>query len=187
MGHRVVDRLAGRWGVTLRHRKDLGGLAWTSEGRFHDVPVILAKPSTYMNRSGRAAAVLAEHYGLDPADLIVIYDDADLDLGRIRIRPGGGAGGHNGVQDLMDTLTTGSFPRVRLGVRGEDRESSELAEYVLSDFEPEEEAVAERLVDLGAEATEAILKDGLQTAMNGFNGRSVREAEESEAETTDAG
>jgi PTH1 family peptidyl-tRNA hydrolase len=131
---------------------------------------VLAKPRTYMNRSGRAAAALCRRYGASADDLLLVYDDADLALGRVRIRPGGSAGGHNGVQSILDALQSRTLARLRLGVRGEGRGDRALADYVLAPFETEELPVAERLIELGADAVESILTDGVTPAMNRFNG-----------------
>ena len=118
-----------------------------------------------MNRSGRAGAALCRYYGLTPTDCLVVYDDADLELGRIRIRSGGGAGGHNGISSLIEVFGTDAFDRVRLGVRGRAREETDLADYVLGRFEADEEPVVKELVELAAEAVDEILQEGLSNAM----------------------
>jgi len=128
-----------------------------------------------MNRSGRAAIALREHYGVQPEDLLVVYDDADLELGRIRIRPDGGAGGHNGMRSVITALGSEAFPRVRLGVLGHERDSTELADYVLAEFDADEEPAARSLVVLGADAVEAALEDGIPEAMNRFNRRTAQQ------------
>lgn len=169
LGFRVVDRLARNRGVSFRSPLTLLGRARVAAC---SAPyVLLAKPRTYMNRSGLAGAALCRRYGIVPREMLVVYDDADLELGRIRLRRLGGAGGHNGVRSLIDALGTGEFARVRLGVRGAERASAELAEYVLGEFEPEEMPVAGMLVELGAEAVDSALRDGMETAMNRYNGR----------------
>jgi len=140
--------------------------------------LVLAQPRTFMNRSGRAAGALCRRYDARPEQLLVVYDDADLALGRIRIRPEGGAGGHNGIRSIMDAIGTGEFPRIRLGVRGEEREARDLADYVLEPFLEEERATAAALVELATQAVEAWLRDGLDSAMNRFNGVQV-EAQDS--------
>jgi PTH1 family peptidyl-tRNA hydrolase len=106
----------------------------------------------------------------------VVYDDADLEIGRIRIRERGGAGGHNGMRSLIAALDSEEIPRVRLGVLGRDRESSDLAEYVLRQFDPEEEQAARALVEMGADAVETVVSQGVAIAMNRFNGRLAPEA-----------
>ena len=165
VGFMVLDRLARERGLKFRAAGEMKKYAWRAESE----AVVLAKPRTYMNRSGRAAAALCRHYALSPADLLVVYDDADLPLGRIRLRRGGGSGGHNGVKSIMEVLGTGEFARVRLGVRGGDREESDLAEYVLDRFDRDERPVVEELIELGARAVEEILANGVEEAMNRLN------------------
>jgi len=185
LGFRVLDRLAERWAARFDGLAELGSRVWTADVGRPQGAVVLAKPRTYMNRSGEAADALCEHYRTLPAELLVVYDDADLELGRLRLRPSGGAGGHNGLSSVIDALGTDSIPRLRLGVRGRGREGRDLADYVLDAFEPAEQAVAEDLVQLGAEAVEAVLGVGLRTAMNSYNARFViskDQAERSEEE-----
>jgi PTH1 family peptidyl-tRNA hydrolase len=165
----VLDRLAQERGIKLRAAGELKKYAWLAEDRSGPVTVLLAKPRTYMNRSGRAAAALCRHYGLAPADMLVVYDDADLPLGRIRLRRGGGSGGHNGIKSMMEVLGTGEFARVRLGVHGEARDGSDLADYVLDRFDRDERTAVEGLIDLGAGAVKEILENGIEEAMNRFN------------------
>jgi PTH1 family peptidyl-tRNA hydrolase len=139
-------------------------------------PVLLAKPQTFMNRSGRVAAALARQTGLGPASLLVVHDDADLALGSLRLRWGGSPGGHNGVRSIVDTLGSREFPRLKLGVRGEGRAEEDLAEYVLQPFAGDEREHAANLVTLGADALEAVLDDGLAAAMQRYSGRTVMPA-----------
>ena len=177
LGFRVVERLARRSGASMdqARRRDLGGRCWTLDATLGDRPVVLAKPQTFMNRSGIAAAALCRERGIEPDNLLVVYDDADLALGRIRLRPGGGAGGHNGIRSLIEFLGDGEFGRIKLGVRGAGRECRPLADYVLEDFDPEELPLVDRLIDLAADAVYAALADGIPDAMNRFNGRSVED------------
>jgi PTH1 family peptidyl-tRNA hydrolase len=167
----VLDRLAVRRGASFAAPRELK--AWAAEITRPDGRLILAKPRTYMNRSGRAAVALCARYAVDPSELLVVYDDADLELGRLRLRLHGGAGGHNGLQSTIDALRTEWIPRLRLGVRGADRGDAELADYVLSPFEAAEESVAAALVDLAVEAVEAAVEGGVEAAMNTYNARSV--------------
>ena len=147
--------------------------AWLAESGRGAAALVLAKPRTYMNRSGRAGAALLRRFDSSMDDLMVVYDDADLELGRLRVRGGGGAGGHNGVRSLIDVLGTGSFSRIRLGVRGAGRDERDLADYVLDEFDADEVPVAESLADLATEAVDFLLTDGLEAAMNRYNGRRV--------------
>ena len=169
LGFRVVEEVARRARAPFRRAPPLAGQARVASIDGPAGAVVLAQPWTYMNRSGRAARALCEYYGTEAARLLVVYDDADLELGRLRLRPFGGAGGHNGMRSLIDVFGTEDFPRLRLGVRGQGRDEAELADYVLEPFAPEEEPVAARLAGLGADAVEAVLRDGLQAAMNACN------------------
>jgi PTH1 family peptidyl-tRNA hydrolase len=123
-----------------------------------------------MNLSGRAAAALCRRFTAEPSDLLVVYDDADLALGRVRVRPEGGAGGHNGIRSLIEVLGTPAFPRVKLGVRGEGRDARDLADYVLDKFLPDERPIVARMVASGADAVETVVAEGVATAQRTFNG-----------------
>lgn len=167
VGFEVVDLLAEKllatWdaglpSVECSHAGHSGG------------PVILAKPLLYMNRSGLAVAELVALQGTEPHSVLVVLDDADLELGRIRIRPGGSCAGHNGLESISRALDTTEFPRVRLGVRGPGRPAGDLAEYVLSTFDEGEREVVDRVVRSAAEAILEILEAGIPAAMNRFNG-----------------
>ena len=128
VGFMVADAIALRCGATFNARGDLGRLTWTAETEYGGQRIVLAKPRTLMNRSGQAASALRRKYGVEPTAFIVVYDDADLAFGRVRVRPEGGAGGHNGVRSLILSLGVGAFPRVKLGVLGEGRHSRDLAD-----------------------------------------------------------
>lgn len=180
LGFRVVDRLAARVDVEFRIAEELGGKAWSAIAVVGGREIVLAKPRTYMNRSGRAAVALCDRYGVGPGQLLVVHDDADLELGRVRLRPRGRPGGHRGVASLIDAMRTEEFPRLKLGVRGEGREGRELADYVLDEFAPAEEPVADRLVELGVEVVVATLQTDMEDAMNRFNSRSVVERDEAD-------
>jgi PTH1 family peptidyl-tRNA hydrolase len=163
MGFRVADALAGR----------LGAAPWARFARCEltsaplGARLLLAKPQSYMNRSGEAVAWLLEHLDLTPPQMLVVVDDVDLALGSLRLRRSGGPGTHNGLRDVCDRVG-GSFPRLRLGVRGRGG-WQDLADYVLSPFADDEKPVAEHLVSRAAEAVEACVRDGLEPAMARFN------------------
>lgn len=161
LGFWVVERMARLAGVEFRGSADAGELALTAVIEIAGRVVLLAKPLTHMNRAGRAAAELSRRHGIPATELMVVHDDADLGLGRLRVRRGGGPGGHNGVRSLIDELGRDDFMRVRLGIRGTDRDAGDLADYVLSEFSEAERPVAERLAVLGGEAIESLLRDGL--------------------------
>jgi PTH1 family peptidyl-tRNA hydrolase len=162
-GFRVVDALARRLAVRGWERR---GNALTVRST-REPAVWLAKPQTYMNRSGSAVLLLSAELSIPPEAILVVADDVDLPLGRLRLRRSGGPGTHNGLRDIVEAVGTG-FPRLRLGVRGE-RPFDDLAEYVLTRFEPGEEETAREAVERAAEAVEVVLSDGFLVAMNRFN------------------
>lgn len=168
--HNVGFAVAGRLGK--RARAEFGIKAAESriaEGSIGGVHVAIARPQTFMNDSGRAVRKLLDRYRLDPADLLVIFDEVDLPLGTLRIRGSGGPGTHNGMRSIVREVGEG-FPRIRVGVApAQLREVPDLAEYVLSPFDGDEQPVAERMLDRAAEAAEVALRD-VQGAMNRFNG-----------------
>lgn len=169
-GYRVAALLA------KRARLEFGAKAAESriaEGTVAGRRVAIARPQTFMNESGRAVAKLVDRYRVSPDDLIVVYDDVDLPLGRVRIRLRGGPGTHNGMRSVVGEIGEG-FPRVRCGVAPPDpgREiRGDLADYVLSPFDEDERDAAEAMVARAAEAIEVALRDGLPAAMERFNGR----------------
>jgi len=165
--------LARRWARRPGLETPSGNAAVSARVRIRGHDAVLSRSTTYMNHSGRAAVALRDHHGVDAAELLVVYDDADLEIGRIRIRERGGAGGHNGMHSLITALDSEEIPRVRLGVLGRDRDSSDLAEYVLREFHPEETEAAHALVEMGADAVETVVSQGVAIAMNRFNGRSA--------------
>jgi len=169
LGFLVVDELARRARVALARRDTVSAAARIAETELCGEAVVLVEPRTYMNRSGRAAADVLRRYRSEPADLLVVHDDADLTLGRIRLRPGGGAGGHNGIRSVMTALGTGDFPRMKLGVKGDGRDAADLADYVLEDFAADEWPTVSDLVTIGSDAAEAFIATGLEAAMNRFN------------------
>ena len=170
VGFRVADLLAERHGGVFDARGELGERAWTAPVRVAGEPVILAKPRTFMNRSGSAVVALLRKSMAKPEDLLVVFDDADLPLGRVRVRPDGGHGGQNGMRSILEVLGTGAFARVKLGIKGEGRDASDLADYVLAPFRPEERKTVETMVVSGADAVERVLESGVDAAMRAFNG-----------------
>ena len=129
---------------------------------------LVAKPLTMMNLSGEAVAELARFYKIDPSSILAVVDDVNLPLGRLRLRTGGSAGGHNGLRSLMACLATGEFPRLRVGVgRGDPRR--DLADHVLARFDPDEVDSVNDAVARAADAVETFLAEGILAAMNRFN------------------
>ncbi|MEW5805903.1 MAG: aminoacyl-tRNA hydrolase [Acidobacteriota bacterium] len=169
-GFMVLDRAAELW---QREFDILECQALTSAVRQFSEEALLAKPLTFMNTSGRSAALLLERYDLVPRDLIVIYDDIDLLLGTIRLRRGGGAGFHRGVISIIEKLGTEEFPRLRLGILG-SKGYDDLSDYVLSDFDADEMDVVEETLYRSVKAMETILTDGLEAAMRTLNVRTQR-------------
>jgi PTH1 family peptidyl-tRNA hydrolase len=128
---------------------------------------LLCKPLTYMNRSGKPLQDLATEFMIQPSEILVVYDDFALDLGLLRIRERGSAGGHNGLQSIIDYFGTTEIPRVRLGIKTE--EMDEWVDFVLGKFKRSEEKIVEEMLDLCSEAVEATLTDGITAAMNRYN------------------
>jgi PTH1 family peptidyl-tRNA hydrolase len=175
VGFLVADELARRWRVPDAWREKFEALhIKTMVG---DDAVVVAKPLTFMNLSGQAVAGLAAFYKIDPADVLVVTDDVALPLGRLRARPEGGAGGHNGLKSIIQHLGTQAFPRVRVGVgRGDDRR--DLSDHVLGRFEAGEREVVSAAVLRAADATERFLSDGIERVMSAFNAAEKKDSAE---------
>ena len=181
MGFLVIDEAARRAGVSC-DREVLGSLV----GKAHaPVPMLLAKPLTFMNLSGQAVRALADFHKVDVADLLVIADDANLPLGRLRARPGGSSGGHNGFKSVARHLGTDQFPRLRIGVgRGDGRR--DLSDHVLSRFDADERATIEDAVGRATDAVEMFVNDGIDEVMRRFNADPAKAGDE-ELPAEDAG
>lgn len=166
LGFRVVEALASRLGVPLT-RIECNALVGENAGE-----PLLALPQTYMNRSGYAVRCLAERHGFEPPEMLVVYDEASLPLGRLRLRPGGSPGGHRGMESVVENLRTDRIPRLRLGCAGEQGApgGEDLVGYVLSPFCSDEREAAGEMVERAAEACETWLREGIEAAMNQFNG-----------------
>jgi PTH1 family peptidyl-tRNA hydrolase len=176
VGFDVLDRLAAR------HRVDWEsaprGIAALT-GRWRERDVVIAKPLTFMNLSGHAIVGLLQFFKVALPDLLVVVDDANLELGRLRARPGGSAGGHNGLKSAIEALGTDAFARLRIGVgRGDARR--DLADHVLARFDPEERAGVAEAVDRSADAVELFLAEGIAPVMNRFNRKEEKEEAERE-------
>ncbi len=159
------------------------GFSEVYDGHVLDEPVLLFRPLTYMNRTGAAVGEAMERLQLDPSNLLVIYDDADLALGRIRFRRGGSAGGHNGIRSILEHTDQATFDKLKVGVRGADRQGMNLADYVLSDFHDAEAKSIQAMIEAVADAAEAWVRDPLQDVMNEFHGRRFCESPEAGEET----
>lgn len=169
VGFEVIDRLVRRHRLTLRLWKTLAETAdWRVSGGDADQRVLLVKPLTFMNLSGNALVQLVGYYKVELVDTLVVCDDVNLPLGRLRARPGGSAGGNNGLRSVTASLGTDEYARLRIGVgRGDERR--DLADHVLSRFSPEEQPGIESAIDRAADAVETWVEDGVARVMNTFN------------------
>lgn len=165
VGFDAIDYLAYRNNILLNKVKHK---AIVGEGQIHGHKVLLAKPQTYMNLSGRSVSEIVNFYKLEPSRLIVIYDDIDIEIGKIRIRPKGSAGSHNGMRSIIYEIQTEDFPRIRIGIGKPVNE--DLISYVIGRFSQEDRAFVDQAIKKAAEAAESIIKDGMNLAMNRYNG-----------------
>jgi len=167
VGFRVVDLLADRWRQTGEGRVRDGAALLEVRRPGPAGRVLLVKPLKYMNLSGGALKAALRQTDVDVGnDLLVVADDIDLPLGRMRLRRSGSAGGHNGLRSIIAALGTDEFHRLRIGVG----RAGEAVDHVLATFRPDEREVADEMVQLGADAAERWLSDGIDEAMNAFNG-----------------
>ncbi|MGE5487733.1 MAG: aminoacyl-tRNA hydrolase [bacterium] len=174
IGFMAVDRLAERNGIVLDRREVR---AVTGSGTVAGTPVLLAKPQTYMNLSGSSVRPLLEKYGLDASGLMVVYDDHDLPWTALRIRERGSAGGHNGMGDIIRSLGTEDFTRVRLGIRAGTGERAEPG-FLLKPMRREWKEELDGFLDYAAQAVESIISEGVEKAMTRFNRRALGETSE---------
>lgn len=165
IGFEVINRLAQRHSVHLGPGK---GPYHDGDWHYHGQKLILAKPTTYMNRSGDAVVQLLNWYDIDPSECLVCYDDLNLPIGTLRLRPKGSAGGHNGIKDIIHKLGTDQFPRLRVGIGDNFRDGNQV-DYVLSTFSKKELKTMDEVLDRACEAALSFVDDGIDTAMNNFN------------------
>ena len=167
VGWRIVDAFARKFRMTVDHHEKS---ALTGSGRVAGGAVTVAKPLTYMNSSGDAVRLLVQAYLESSDDLIVVYDDIDLPLGKLRIRPNGSSGTHNGMRSIVASLATECFPRLRCGVRGADYDQQHrLRDYVLDPFAPDEVELLESTITRAVDALVLFVRGDLKRAMNEFN------------------
>lgn len=163
VGFMVADVLAGRLGDSFKVHKKSG--AEVATGRLAGHPVVLAKPRVYMNESGRQVGPLAKFYSVAPADVVIIHDELDIDFGRIRLKRGGGEGGHNGLRSVASALGAKDFQRVRIGI-GRPPGRQDPAAFVLQPFNAGERAEVPTICEQAADATELLIAQGLEPAQN---------------------
>ena len=167
VGFMVVDELQRRHALSWQSGPSQLADATVAK-KYGEGGWMIAKPLTYMNRSGDAVAGLLRYYGVDPADLLVIYDEVDLPYRRMKALARGGPGTHNGLRSVVERLGTREFPRLKLGV-GRGDASRDLAGYVLSTFEPAERAELDAYITRAADAAELFAAEGIEKVMNVYN------------------
>ena len=166
VGFLVADQLGERADLPIQR---LRFKALTNTAVLGGQGALLMKPVTYMNLSGEAVGEAARFYKLDPAHVLVVSDDVDLPLGKLRIRTGGSAGGHNGLKSIIQHLGTDQFPRLKVGVGGKPHPDYDMADWVLGKLQGEDKKVLDEAVKRAADAVECFLREGPQRAMNRFN------------------
>ncbi len=165
VGFMTLDELADRYNIDVREKAHK---ALIGKGMIEGNKVILVKPQTYMNLSGESIRSVMDYYKTEPSDFIVIYDDISLDVGQLRIRKKGSAGGHNGIKNIIANLGTDVFPRIKIGV-GEKPKKYDLADYVLGHFSKEDRELMEEGYDRADHAVGMILNGEIEAAMNQYN------------------
>ena len=168
IGFRAVDCLAGQLGAKLDRAKFRG---LYGQATYKGLKLILLKPQTFMNNSGLSVMDAARFYKLPPERVVVLFDDISLDVGRLRVRAEGSAGGHNGIKSIIGGLNSQSFPRVKIGVGAKPHPDYELADWVLSNFTKEEEKLLAPVIEDAASAALELIENGVQAAASKYNGR----------------
>lgn len=174
IGYRVVDFLADKINCSVS-REDFH--ACIGYGRIGDEKVCLMKPTTFMNLSGKSVKSIMDYYNLTPQDFLIIFDDVELPLGSLRLRPQGSSGGHKGLQSIIDCCKANTFPRLRLGV-GKPSQPIDLADYVLMPFDATEKAVVNKMIQDASLAVESWVLNGIEITMNHFNRKENNKKEE---------
>lgn len=167
VGFKALDVLAAQLNINISKKKFR---AFIGEGSINGEKIVLVKPQTYMNLSGESIYEAVKWHKIPLSNLIIIYDDVDLPVGKLRIKAEGGPGTHNGMRSVVDCLETEEFPRIRIGIGVPSHEGYDLADYVLGRFSKEEKPEMEASINNAAEAVKIIVRNGIQTAMNRFNG-----------------
>lgn len=165
MGFNTINKISQQYNIEVKQNKFQ---ALYGSGMIEKEKVILLKPQTYMNLSGESVKEVAEFYNLKPEEIIVIYDDIDIEKGHIKIRKKGGAGSHNGMKSVVEELQSTDFARIRVGI-GQPEFKSDMINYVIGKVPQEEQEILQQGVEKAAKAVEEILKNGIDIAMNKFN------------------
>jgi PTH1 family peptidyl-tRNA hydrolase len=165
IGFMVVDRLASIHSLAFSRRRFKSELA---AGMVEGEDVLLVKPQTFMNLSGEAVGSVVRFYKRELSDLLIVYDDVDLPLGKIRLRPDGGSAGHNGIKSIIANLSSEEFPRLRVGIRGAFV-YDDLSDYVLGKFTSDERAELDPIINMACDAVKAMLTEPFDKAMSRFN------------------
>lgn len=168
VGFEVADAICSKFDINLNKEKFR---AVFGDGRIAGEKVIIAKPQTYMNLSGEAIREIADWYKIEPDNIIIIYDDISLPVGKIRIREKGSAGGHNGIKNIIYQLQTDVFPRIKIGVGAPEHPDFDMKDYVLGHFSKEETEILTESAIRAVFAAQEIIKADAKSAMNKFNGK----------------
>ena len=171
IGFDLITYLSDHYDIRLRDKE---GFAITGKGRIEGQAVLLVRPQTYMNESGRSVRALKDYYKLSDEDIFIVCDDINLEVGQVRVRPKGSAGGHNGLKSIIAHLGTETFSRIRIGV-GAKPEYGDLVHHVLGRFAKEEEAILRDVLELAEKAVILGITDGVDKAMNEVNGVKITE------------
>ena len=167
IGFTMIDAIGNKFGIDVTTKKHK---ALVGRGMIDGMRVILAKPQTYMNLSGESIREITDFYKIEPENIIIIYDDISLDVGQLRIRKKGSAGGHNGVKNSIAHLGTQEFPRIKVGI-GNKPEGWDLADYVLSKYTKAEQEALEEASEGVIGAVKLMLADDIEAAMNKYNAK----------------
>ena len=166
-GFQAIDLLAEKLGCKIDKGKFQG---LYGQATYRGKKLFLLKPQTFMNLSGRSVLQLSAYYNIPPTRIVVLFDDISLDPGKLRIRANGSAGGHNGIKSIIQELGSQEFPRVKIGVGNKPNPQQDLADWVLSGFNPSEKKALETALPHAAEAALSIVEEGVSAAANKFNG-----------------
>lgn len=166
-GFRAIDLLADKLGCKVDKGKFQG---LYGQATYAGSKLFLLKPQTFMNLSGRSVLQLSAYYSIPPQRIIVLFDDISLDVGRLRCRADGSAGGHNGIKSIISEVGSQDFPRVKIGVGGKPHDNADLADWVLSGFTPSEEKSLQEALERAGEAALCIIDKGVAEASNRYNG-----------------